>query len=208
MALAVKFVSLTVKTLAKPLATQFEAYVMDHPRSRQAAIRVAQWLHQAEVSITRGAEGKTGRAFVGQMTDEASVKLASKVASEGFLYATASGLLFYEYRNSKIQADEKSRKAAAERASLDLRLSRLEERASTAWDEARQAQERLAALEDQVLGRRWVPPMTRAPASGDDAPRRTWAEWLGITRGGGAEELARVDPGEVGLSDEDGANGQ
>lgn len=45
-----------------------------------------QWLHRLEVSITRGAEGKTGRAFVANMSDERAVELASKVASEGFIY--------------------------------------------------------------------------------------------------------------------------
>jgi hypothetical protein len=38
------------------------------------------------VSITRGAEGRTGKAFVAQMTEEKAMALASKVVSEGFIY--------------------------------------------------------------------------------------------------------------------------
>lgn len=49
-----------------------------------------QWLHRLEVGITRGAEGKTGRAFVGDMSEEKAVELASKVVSEGFLYSVRS----------------------------------------------------------------------------------------------------------------------
>ncbi len=43
-------------------------------------------MHHWEVYITRGAEGKAGRAFVGSMTEEKSIELASKLASEGFVF--------------------------------------------------------------------------------------------------------------------------
>lgn len=52
-----------------------------------------QWLHRAEVGINRGAEGKTGRAFVGAMSEDKAVELASKVVSEGFLYGVRRGWL-------------------------------------------------------------------------------------------------------------------
>jgi hypothetical protein len=42
--------------------------------------------HRFEVGITRRAEGKEGRAFIGAMTEEKSVELASKIASEGFVF--------------------------------------------------------------------------------------------------------------------------
>ena len=45
-----------------------------------------QWLHALEVGINRGAEGKSGKVFVASMTEDKAVELASKVASEGFLY--------------------------------------------------------------------------------------------------------------------------
>jgi hypothetical protein len=37
--------------------------------------------------VTRKAEGKQGAAFIGAMTEEKSVELASKIASESFLFA-------------------------------------------------------------------------------------------------------------------------
>jgi hypothetical protein len=46
-----------------------------------------QSIHKFEVLITRKAEGKEGRAFIGNMTEEKSVELASKIASESFLFA-------------------------------------------------------------------------------------------------------------------------
>jgi len=46
-----------------------------------------QRIHGFEIMITRKAEGKEGRAFIGAMTEEKSVELASKIASESFLFA-------------------------------------------------------------------------------------------------------------------------
>lgn len=40
--------------------------------------------------ISRKAEGKTGKAFIGNMTEEKSVELASKLASESFLFVVSS----------------------------------------------------------------------------------------------------------------------
>jgi hypothetical protein len=45
-----------------------------------------QRMHRWEVGISRRAEGKQGRAFIGDMTEEKSVELASKLASEGFIF--------------------------------------------------------------------------------------------------------------------------
>jgi len=46
----------------------------------------AQWVHRLEVAITRGAEGKGGKAFVGHLNEEKSLELASKIAGEGFVF--------------------------------------------------------------------------------------------------------------------------
>lgn len=48
---------------------------------------VLQRIHKFEVMVTRKAEGREGRAFIGAMTEEKSVELASKIASESFLFA-------------------------------------------------------------------------------------------------------------------------
>lgn len=39
--------------------------------------------------VTRKAEGRTGKAFIGNMTEEKSVELASKIASESFLFVVS-----------------------------------------------------------------------------------------------------------------------
>ena len=43
-----------------------------------------------EVTITRMSEGKTSRLFVGNMSDDKAMELASKIASEGFIFSVSS----------------------------------------------------------------------------------------------------------------------
>jgi hypothetical protein len=50
-----------------------------------------QRVHKFEVMVTRKAEGREGKAFIGNMTEEKSVELASKLASESFLFAVSGG---------------------------------------------------------------------------------------------------------------------
>ena len=65
----------------------FFVVIHPHPSSHpHHPTHYTQYLHRLDVRITRGAEGKTGRAFVGDMSEERAIQLASKVASEFFVY--------------------------------------------------------------------------------------------------------------------------
>ena len=57
------------------------------PRCALRSYRLAQYLHRADVAITRGSEGKTGKVFVGDISEERAVELASKFVSESFVFA-------------------------------------------------------------------------------------------------------------------------
>jgi optic atrophy 3 protein len=107
--------TLALKTLAKPLADRFKGYVMTHPRGREAALSLAQRLHRAEVTVSRRAEGKEGRAFIGEMTEERGVELASKIASEGFVFAVGAGLVGLEYERTRRKEEAKKRDELAAR---------------------------------------------------------------------------------------------
>ena len=48
--------------------------------------------HKVEVGISRAAEGKVGKFFVGDMSDEHALQLASKVVSEGFVFGVSQPL--------------------------------------------------------------------------------------------------------------------
>ena len=116
-ALVFKIFTLTIRTAAKPLAGRFQAWVLDPPTLRPAVVNLAQVsritgvlasqallmqlpatsmpgfclqkMHKVEVGISRAAEGKVGKFFVGNMSDERALELASKVVSEGFVFGVS-----------------------------------------------------------------------------------------------------------------------
>uniref|UniRef100_A0A7S0YP67 OPA3-like protein n=1 Tax=Polytomella parva TaxID=51329 RepID=A0A7S0YP67_9CHLO len=118
MALVFKVGTLVLKTLAKPIGASFQGWAMQHPLARSYIINTAQLLHKAEIFITRGAEGKTGKAFVGNMSDEKSLELASKVASEGFVFSLMLVLLTAEYQRSRKSEEAKKAKQKEEKETV------------------------------------------------------------------------------------------
>ena len=79
--------------------------------------------------MSRRAEGKEGRAFVGDMTDERSVEMASKLASEAFVFTVGSVLIWAEYERGQRAAAAKSKKEADAEAAEQERM-RLEREVS------------------------------------------------------------------------------
>lgn len=116
-ALVFKVFTLTIKTAAKPLAGRFQAWVLHHPTLRPAVVNLAQKMHKVEVGISRAAEGKVGKVFVGNMSDERALELASKVVSEGFVFGVGVTVIAWEYeRQAKKDVDKKAKEDAFRQA--------------------------------------------------------------------------------------------
>lgn len=127
--------ALALKTLAKPLGDRFQRWVMSHPTARTPVIAMARRLHRAEVYITRGAEGKTGKAFVGDLTEDKALQLASKIASEGFVFTVGLVVVLAEY-------DRTRRKDIQKKAQEEREKKRI-------LEEARKERERLVEENEQ-----------------------------------------------------------
>ncbi|DBA76379.1 hypothetical protein WJX77_005390 [Trebouxia sp. C0004] len=130
-ALVFKIFTLTIRTAAKPLAGRFQAWVLDHPTLRPAVVNLAQKMHKIEVGISRAAEGKVGKFFVGNMSDERALELASKVVSEGFVFGVGVTVIAWEYERQHKKDLDKKAKEDAFRQALDQKYidekTRLEE---------------------------------------------------------------------------------
>uniref|UniRef100_A0A7R9V0X5 OPA3-like protein n=1 Tax=Chlamydomonas euryale TaxID=1486919 RepID=A0A7R9V0X5_9CHLO len=177
-ALVFKLGALVLRTVAKPLGNRFQAYIMDHPTARVYAIGAAQRLHRLEVWVTRAADGKTGRTFVADMTEERSVELASKIASEGFVFTVGLVVVGLEYERLRQRSAARRAADAAERAAL-LEAAR-KEREALAADNMQQASliQRLVGRID-VLERQLSNDTQRALEEDTRPQRRAWlAGWL------------------------------
>lgn len=118
-ALVFKIFTLSIRTAAKPLAGRFQAWVLDHPTLRPAVVSLAQQMHKIEVGISRAAEGKVGKFFVGNMSDERALELASKVASEGFVFGVGVTVIAWEYERQRKKDLDKKAKEDAFRQQVD-----------------------------------------------------------------------------------------
>eukprot|EP00877_Chromochloris_zofingiensis_P000077 jgi/Chrzof1/1006/Cz01g36170.t1 len=117
-ALLFKVGALMMRQISKPLGDRFKNWVMSHPEYRSRVLKMAQSLHRVEVMISRKAEGKEGRTFIGDLTEEKSVEMASKIASESFVFGVATLLIFLEYDRNRRNEIKKKRKEAAEKSSI------------------------------------------------------------------------------------------
>lgn len=123
---------------------------MSHPQYRANVLRMASVAHRIEVSITRKAEGREGKAFIGNMTEEKSVELASKIASEGFIFMVGAVLVFVEYDRNRKKEVKKQRREAAERQEILQRAKEERERLIGENLQQQQVIEQLVSRVDRV----------------------------------------------------------
>lgn len=149
-ALVFKLGALMMKQLSKPLADRFRVWVMSHPQHRATVLRAAEIAHSWEVGVTRRAEGKEGKAFIGSMTEEKSVELASKIASEGFLFMVGALLVFAEYDRTRKKEVLKQGREQAERREIQQRAQEERERLMAENLQQQQVIEQLVTRVDRV----------------------------------------------------------
>lgn len=153
-ALLFKVGALALRTLAKPLGERFQRWVLSHPVYKPRVIGMARKLHNLEVYISRGAEGKTGRAFVGEMTEDKALQLASKIASEGFVFTVGVLVIMSEYDRTRRKDLMKKRQEAMEKQAVleqaKQERERLIEENSQQFALLQKVMQRVEILEQQV----------------------------------------------------------
>lgn len=69
-----------------------QVHLKDKYRRLHTLIYACVWqsLHRLEVRVNRGAEGKSGKVFVGSLSEERAMELAGKFVSEAFVWGVRS----------------------------------------------------------------------------------------------------------------------
>jgi hypothetical protein len=143
-----------------------------------------QRLHRLEVAIARGAEGKSGPAFVGDLTEERAVELAGKVASEGFVWGFATIVVGLEVGR---QARKDAAKRDQEQGYRDAAEARTAEVAVTAAAAAAAAA-RAAEAVGEIGGR--LEAVERRLAERGTAGERSWLSVWGASSNNGVQARA------------------
>ncbi|PRT54534.1 OPA3-like protein [Wickerhamiella sorbophila] len=110
MSLALKFTSLLVKTLAKPIANTIKANAKEHPSFRKFCISFAQKLHQTDVKLRLKLLNEKN-IKVRPLNDAKAIQSGATFISEAFVFSVAGSLVFFESWRSR-------RKEQARQASI------------------------------------------------------------------------------------------
>lgn len=110
MSLALKFTSLLVKTLAKPIANTIKSNAKEHPSFRRFCISFAQKLHQTDVNLRLKLLNEKN-IKVRPLNDAKAIQSGATFIAEAFVFSVAGSLVFFESWRSR-------RKEQARQASI------------------------------------------------------------------------------------------
>lgn len=105
--LALKFTSLLVRTIAKPIGNAIKRQAKDHERFRRLCINFAQKMHSSEIKLRMSLLGEN-KIKVKPLTDNKAIEQGATFISEFFIFSVAGSLIFYEsYRSRKKATSER-----------------------------------------------------------------------------------------------------
>lgn len=103
-----KIVSLTIRTLAKPIATQIKNQAAHHESFRKVCISLAQYMHRTESRLRQNLLPGSEKYKIRPLNDAKAISNGANAISEGFLFAVAALIIFGEtYRGSRSRANER-----------------------------------------------------------------------------------------------------
>lgn len=175
-ALLFKLGALGVRMVAKPLGDRFKNWVMSHPLAREKAVGLAQRWHVVEVYVGRGEEGKSGKAFIGSMTEERSVELASKIAAEAFIFTVGVTVIVFEHNRKRASELDRKREVALEHAAL---MDQAKAETAALWETCVAQRAAICELFDKIEHlEKEIVDKTTPPV----ATRFTWLRFLSFSR--------------------------
>ncbi|CAN6674413.1 hypothetical protein TRVA0_053S00364 [Trichomonascus vanleenenianus] len=99
--IALKFTSLLVRTVSKPIANGIKGQAKQHPRFRKACISFAQFLHRTDVKLRMSLLGEKNLR-IRPLNDAKAIDMGATFLSESFIFSVAGGLILFEsYRSHK-----------------------------------------------------------------------------------------------------------
>lgn len=102
--LALKFTSLVVRTIAKPLAGALKAQAKEHETFKQACITLAQTLHLADIKMRMSLLGEN-KIKVRPLNDKKAIENGANFLLEFFIFLVAGLLILYESYRSRVKAN-------------------------------------------------------------------------------------------------------
>lgn len=159
--MTLKFTSLLIRTVAKPISNTLKAHAKEHQGFRKHCILIAQALHQADVRLRMNLLGEK-RVKVRPLNDNKAIDNGANFLSEFFIFSVAGSLIFYESYKSR-------RKTTEERNNIQDVVSFLQGEVDSLHDEIevlRTSVKQLAVQEEEVRGTKKTDPKKHAEGEG------------------------------------------
>ena len=108
---SVKIVSLAIRTIAKPIATQIKSQAAQHDAFKKMCISLAQFLHRTESRLRMNLlPGNSEHVKIRPLNDAKAISNGANAISEGFLFLVAALIILGEsYRGSRSRAHERDK---------------------------------------------------------------------------------------------------
>lgn len=100
MSIALKFTSLFIRTLAKPIATRIKTHARDHPTFRNRCIYAAQAIHRAEATLRMRVLNESEKK-IRPLNDARAIQTGANFVAESFVFSVAASLILYESWRSR-----------------------------------------------------------------------------------------------------------
>lgn len=105
--IALKFTSLLVRTVAKPIANTIKAQAKEHEKFKKVCINIAQTVHSTDLKLRMSLLGEK-KIKIRPLNDKKAIENGANFISEFFIFSVAGSLIMYEsYRSRKKAADQR-----------------------------------------------------------------------------------------------------
>lgn len=106
--IALKFTSLLIRTVAKPISTSLKAQAKEHEFFRRNCIRIAQLMHKTDLKLKMNLMGEK-KIKIRPLNDNKAIENGANFLSEAFVFSVAGSLILFEsYRSRKKSNLEKN----------------------------------------------------------------------------------------------------
>ncbi|GEQ68449.1 hypothetical protein JCM33374_g2117 [Metschnikowia sp. JCM 33374] len=102
--IALKFTSLLLRTIAKPISVTLKAQAKEHESFRKACIKVAQTVHSTDIKLRMKLLGEN-KIKIRPLNDKKAIESGANFLSEFFIFSVAGSLILYESNRSRIKSN-------------------------------------------------------------------------------------------------------
>lgn len=162
--IALKFTSLVIRTIAKPLAGALKAQAKEHEVFKSACITLAQTLHMADVKMRMRLLGEN-KIKVRPLNDKKAVENGANFLLEAFIFLVAGLLILYESYRSRVKANNEKATVKNDISELQDDISQMKVLMERLTDDI----ERLTASTDVATAT--VPFKKNPPNASSEGPR-------------------------------------